>query len=93
VAQHGVDMARDVPAVLRTDVTPTPEIIGRDIVGRALAQVDRGQNVDRGGDLRARGQTAPECLAGAFVFVAPAQAGVQSHAQGVGVSRFPLSQE
>ena len=59
MAQHGVDMARNVRPVLGPDVAPAPEIIGRDIIGRPLPGVDRGENVDRGGDLRARGHQAP----------------------------------
>ena len=51
-------MAGDLCAVLRPDIAATPEIIGRDIVGRPFAGVDRSKNVDRGGDLRARCQRA-----------------------------------
>jgi hypothetical protein len=59
VPQHDVDMTGYVWAVLGADVAPAPEIIGRDIVGRPFARVDRGQNIDRGGDLRARCQAYP----------------------------------
>ena len=58
MAQPRVDVTGDVRAVLGTDLAPAPEIIGRDVVSRPLAGIDRGENVDRGSDLRARGQTA-----------------------------------
>ena len=56
--QHRVDVAGDLRPVLGADVPAAAEIIGRDIVGRTISGVDRGQNVDRGGDLRAGGQEA-----------------------------------
>ena len=49
MAQHGVDMGRDLHPILRPDVAATPEVIGGDVVRRALAALDRGQDVDRGG--------------------------------------------
>ncbi len=56
VSQHRIDMAGDMRPVLGPNVTPTAEIIGRSIVSRTVPGVDRGQDVDRGGDLRAGGQ-------------------------------------
>ncbi len=57
--QHGIDMAGDLRPVLGTDIAPAPEIVGRGIVGRALPGLDFSEDLDRGGDLRARGQQAP----------------------------------
>src|ERR1700731_3538635 len=54
--QHGVDVAGDMGAVLGADIAPAPEVVGRDIIARPLAGVDRGEYFDRGGDLRAGGQ-------------------------------------
>ena len=58
--EHRVDMAGDVRPVLSADIAPAPEVIGGDIVGWPLADVDRDENVGRGSDLCARCQTAPE---------------------------------
>ena len=60
MAQHRVNVAGDAHAVLGADVAPVPEIIRRDGVGRPLAGIDRGENIDRGCDLRAWCQAAPE---------------------------------
>ena len=69
VPQHGIDMTGDMRAILGADIPPTPEVVGRSIVGRAIHSLDRRQNVDRSRDLRTGGQTIP---------VAPAKAGAQS---------------
>ena len=50
VAQDPIDMAGNVRPVLRPDIAPAPEIIGREIVGRPPAGLDRGEDVDRRGD-------------------------------------------
>ena len=52
MAQHGIDIGRDLRPVLGADIAAAAEIIGRDVVGRPAALVDRGQDVDRGGDAR-----------------------------------------
>src|SRR5262249_19575085 len=65
-----VDMAGDLHAVLGPDIAPSPEVLGGDIVGRPLAGVDRGKNVDRRSDPCTWGQLLP---------VAPANAGIQGN--------------
>ena len=49
--QHSIDMASDMTPVLGTDIAPPAEIVGRDVVGRAISGIDCGQNVDPSGDL------------------------------------------
>ncbi len=54
--EHRVNMAGDLRSILGTDVPATAEVFGRDIVGWTIFGIDRGKNVDRGGDLRSGGQ-------------------------------------
>ncbi len=56
--QHGIDMGGDLRPVLGADIAAMAEIIGGDVVGRPPAALDRGEDVDRGGDARPRGHTA-----------------------------------
>jgi hypothetical protein len=59
MSQHGIDVGGDLRPVLGADVAPAAEIIGGDVVGRPPALIDRGENVDSGGDAGARGQATP----------------------------------
>ena len=94
VSEHSIDMASDQRPVLGADIAPAAEIAGRGIVGRAPAILDFRENVDRGGDLRARGQGAAEGMAGkTSVPVAPAKAGFRDFRHGVAGPGFPLSRE
>ncbi len=58
MAQHGIDMAGDPRPILGADIAPAAEIIGGDIIG-GTAGFDRDEDLDRGGDLGARGQRLP----------------------------------
>ncbi len=62
--EHRVNMAGDLRSILGTDVPATAEVFGRDIVGWTIFGIDRGKNVDRGGDLRS-GVNAALPLSGA----------------------------
>ena len=58
--EHRVNMAGDLRPIFGTDVATAAEVLGRDIVGRAIFHIDRGQDLDRGGDLRTGGQEIEE---------------------------------
>ena len=73
VAQHGVDMAGDLRPVLGADIAAAAEVIGRDIVGRPVAGVDRGRGCRSRRRPARRGSRSPLPVQ----FVTPAQAGVQ----------------
>ena len=51
-------MAGDLRPILGTDVPTAAKVFGRDVVSRTMFGIDRGKNVDRGGDLRSGCQGA-----------------------------------
>ncbi len=55
MAQHGVNLGGDRGAVLGADIAPPPEIIGGGGVCRPRGIIDRGEDVDGGGDAGPRG--------------------------------------
>ena len=61
--QHSIDVTGDVRPVLGADVASAVEIVCRDIVGWAIARVDRGEDIDPGGDLCSGSQEVEERIA------------------------------
>ncbi len=88
VPQHRVNMAGDLRPVLGTDVPAAAKVFGRDVVSRTMFGIDRGKNVDRGGDLRSGCQIAPESL-----FSRPRESGGPEYLVWLGGPRFPLSRK